>query len=238
MSAYFRWKYTVLLAAMITLLFSRATSLDEVLGGLLIDICAVLLFAAALMTITKHHRFRRIALAFGIPAVACTLASRFLSAPLDRQALVGGRAFSAVFLGFAVVMILRELMTQRVVTWDSIVGTFCGYVMIGVMWSELYALLQLLSPDAIHFAMAPGAGGNSLQREWHHMQYFSFVTLSTVGYGDVTPVTPIARALAMLEAVCGQFYLAVLVAALVGLRVSHRVAAERPEDSSGGANPL
>jgi hypothetical protein len=141
--------------------------------------------------------------------------------------LIVGRAFSIAFLVYTVVMILRDLLMQRVVTWDSLVGSFCGYLLIGVTWSEMYALLQLISPGALHFEIESTRALASQANTWQHFQYFSFVTLSTVGYGDITPVSPTARALAMMEAICGQFYLAVLVAALVGLRVSSRQADRR-----------
>lgn len=66
------------------------------------------------------------------------------------------------------------------------------------------------------------------------LAYFSFVTLTTLGYGDISPVTPFARALVNLEAIFGQFYIAILVAALVGIHISSRTASKRDLDNNGG----
>jgi hypothetical protein len=86
------------------------------------------------------------------------------------------------------------------------------YLLLGLMWASAYALLYQLHPDA--FAGALGAA--LIPQTWI---YYSFVTLTTVGYGDITPVHPVARSLAIAEALTGQLYLAITLAHLVALRV-------------------
>lgn len=85
--------------------------------------------------------------------------------------------------------------------------------MIGLIWAHAYELLYLIHPDAFSGAVgnAPGA------LTWI---YYSFVTLTTMGYGDITPVHPIARSLAISEALAGQLYIAVTLARLMALHVS------------------
>jgi voltage-gated potassium channel len=82
-----------------------------------------------------------------------------------------------------------------------------------LLWNSVYLLLIALDPESFHFSRALDAGGKDFT-------YYSFVTLTTLGYGDITPVTDPARSLSLLEAVMGQLYLAVLVARLVGIHIA------------------
>jgi len=114
------------------------------------------------------------------------------------------------------------------------VGAFVGYLMVGVLFSELYCVALMLDPRAISGdaddppALAAAGAESHLSNldlrigmaRWNRAQYFSFVTLTTVGYGDLHPRTPLARMLAVFEAITGQFYLAVMVAGLVGIGAS------------------
>jgi hypothetical protein len=101
------------------------------------------------------------------------------------------------------------------VTFDRILGAIALYVLIGVVWAEAYQLIDLQAPDA-YAGIARGSA--SLDRSsWI---YFSFVTLTTVGYGDITPVAHVARSLAILEALIGQLYPAIVLARLVSLHVA------------------
>ena len=89
------------------------------------------------------------------------------------------------------------------------------YLFIGLLWSDIYAILEHLQPGS--FSFAHSQAGTKLS----DFSYYSFVTLTTLGYGDITPLTSKARAFAMLEAIIGQLYLVVLIARLVGLHISH-----------------
>ena len=90
------------------------------------------------------------------------------------------------------------------------IGALCLYLLLGVLWTILFAFVELARPAAFHYAK--DVPGDALE----NFMYYSFVTLTTLGYGDLTPVHPVARTLAYLEAVVGQLYIAVLVASLVG----------------------
>lgn len=134
--------------------------------------------------------------------------------------LMSGHVTSMLFLAFVVAMILQSLMTQSVVTRDSIAGAFCGYLLIGVIFAEVYCLLELNVPNSFQVGSTfPDWTDDPLQR-WLTLEYFSLTTLTTLGFGDVIPIKPAARGLAVFEATCGQFYLTVLVAGLVNLRAS------------------
>jgi len=100
---------------------------------------------------------------------------------------------------------------------NRIVGAICIYLLIGVIWSILYNLLEVAVPGS--FKGLTESAATYSRPDW---VYYSFVTLSTLGYGDITPLTFSARALSYFEAIVGQFYLAVLVAGLVGAYLSER----------------
>ena len=120
---------------------------------------------------------------------------------------------SILFMGFIVGIILSHLFREKEITSDVIMAAICGYFLIGLLWSSVYLLLVALVPESFQFSRAPGSGGGDFT-------YYSFVTLTTLGYGDITPVTSPARSLSLLEAVTGQLYLAVLVARLVGIHIA------------------
>jgi hypothetical protein len=120
----------------------------------------------------------------------------------------------ATLFGFLILAIrsaLRQVVFSTEINANRLFGAVCVYLMIGVLWALMFSALDDLDPDAFAGALSGSAGEWSL--EW---LYYSFVTLTTLGYGDILPVSTTARALAYSEAVVGVFYMAMLVAALVG----------------------
>lgn len=99
-------------------------------------------------------------------------------------------------------------------------GAVVGYLLLGIIWSLLYSAAETAFPGSFATPMLGGSDGVSGRVDRGTLGYFSFITLATVGYGDVTPTTPLAQTLAWTEAVTGQLYLAILVAGLVGFKVT------------------
>jgi hypothetical protein len=115
--------------------------------------------------------------------------------------------WTALLLLVIVVMILRQILAAQMVTLQSIFGAISTYLIIGLMYSALYAAIYFLHNQ--HFFAGNRTGDLS------NFQYFSFTTLTTLGYGDYTSADSGGRAIAMLEAMTGQIFLATLVAKLV-----------------------
>lgn len=112
----------------------------------------------------------------------------------------------------------RNVFVLHQVNFNSLVGAFCVYLLLGLIWAILYCLL--------HFNGWAVFSGNITDQPhgiFPEMLYFSFVTLASLGYGDIAPASNLIRTLAYLEAITGQFYLAVMVASLVGAFTSHRI---------------
>ena len=138
---------------------------------------------------------------------------------LTRVALV----LMMLFLLYTTVTVLLRVFTEKRVTMDTLSGALCVYLLIGYLWGSLYALIYLLAPGSFRLPTwwMPGKEqGIATDVPMNLMTYFSFTTLTTLGFGDVLPIGGVARAAVILEAVLGHFYLAVLVARLIGLHVA------------------
>jgi hypothetical protein len=121
---------------------------------------------------------------------------------------------TAGFLIFISGMVLSDVMRTERVTMDTIFGGLAVYLLLGLVFTQIYMLLLFLDADAVRFN-----SGEQL-KDVAAVAYYSFATLTTLGVGDVVPLSKVARAMASLEAVVGQVYLTVLVARLVGLHIS------------------
>lgn len=110
----------------------------------------------------------------------------------------------------------KQVLFSGKVTGNHILGAICLYLLMGLIWATAYTLLQI-SFNQSFISLSETTAWYSLFPDF---VYFSFVTITTLGFGDISPTLPLARFLVYLEAIVGQFYLAILVASLVGTRMS------------------
>ena len=129
-------------------------------------------------------------------------------------------ALLAVYLGTLVFSFLRYILSAQHVDADVICASLCTYLVIGLLWGSLFQLLEVVIPGSFGGGLLETAC--NLHEKADVLNYFSFVTLSTLGYGDISPQTQSAAALCQSEAILGQFFTVVLVARLVALEVSQR----------------
>ncbi len=126
-----------------------------------------------------------------------------------------------LYLGILVYSFARHLMAVRKVTANAICAALCLYLVMGILWGSVYALVESLHPGSFTGNLLNNAGNDS--EKSYYFNYFSYVTLSTLGYGDITPQTRGAAALCQMEAILGQFFSLVLVARLVGIEVAREM---------------
>jgi hypothetical protein len=197
---------------------------------LLEGIVFILVLAAVVISVTHGRAWKLFTVGLGLPAAL--LGVLHFSFASD-QVTVAHHLFAAAFLAYAVGVMLHFIFASRRVTRDTLFASLCVYLLLGVAWALAYSSIDVLDPAAFYYStLRPGEPTPGLridQRGNTAVLYFSLSTLTTLGYGDIVPASPVARMLACLEAVTGNLYLTVLVARLVGLHISESVG--RPEDS-------
>jgi voltage-gated potassium channel len=157
--------------------------------------------------------------------LARLLASRGLQLQLD--ALLNVTA--GIFYVFVLSVIVSQVFNTRRLQIDDVVGAFSGYILIALFWGRLYALAWMLMPTS--FNINPDIGWELQNWSTLHalFDYFSFTTITSIGYGDMTTVGPVSDALVWLEVMCGQFYMAVVVATIVGMKVAEALSSAQSE---------
>jgi hypothetical protein len=128
--------------------------------------------------------------------------------------------FRLLFLGYVFGIIVWRVIRDRVVTFDTVAGAACAYFLLGLVWGDLFLLVDRWRPGS--FAIPTGwmvGPGRDLRSA---LKYFSFSTLTTLGYGDIHPTDPAAGGLCAAEALIGQLYVAIMIARMVGLYTSQR----------------
>ncbi|MDH3614068.1 MAG: ion channel [Gammaproteobacteria bacterium] len=157
-------------------------------------------------------RFFTVGMAFVIAGVLLNVLAINMHAPFLQY---GSILLLIGFLLVAILFTIQQVAIGTDINTNRIVGAICIYLLLGVIWAMTYTLVDLVSPGSFAgFSPTTEQGWDS---EW---LYFSFVTMTTLGYGDILPVSATSRGLAYMQAVVGQFYIAVLVAGLVGAYVS------------------
>ena len=119
------------------------------------------------------------------------------------------------FLLVAITYTMKQVAIGTEITTNRLVGAICVYLLLGVIWALSYSVLELAAPGS--FAGVHAWSDRGWDSEW---LYFSFVTMTTLGYGDLLPISTTARAMAYMQAVFGLFYIAILVAGLVGAYIA------------------
>ncbi len=157
-----------------------------------------------------------IGLAFGLPWFILTWLSLFISS--TPSILISlSNVFLIFFLSFTAIVILLFVLRSKEISADFLYGAVSVYLLIGGTWSTIYTLLETVQPGS--FVIDPAYNIDGIVN-WSDLLYYSYATLTTLGYGDVIPITSHARSLAVIEAIIGVMYLATIISRLVGLFIS------------------
>ena len=204
----------LILLILILLMLVLTPFLDEfVQTRILMDVFLTAILIFIIFTTRLKRSEAMIASFLALPLIITTWSGYFVE--INTISLLT-RIFGVLFFGYAAVNILRAIIKSEKVTRETIFAAIVAYLLIALMWAFLYMILEQASPGSFSF---PDWGS---RKETMQFEYLSFVTITTLGYGDITPVTDKASALVIIEAVIGQIYLVVLVAWLVGMHVSRR----------------
>jgi hypothetical protein len=185
------------------------SSLDLVGARILSNIFFSVMLFSSVYAISDNKRLFMIALILGIPVFGARWVIYFLGS--SPGVIIAIHSVIVIFLVLVAGTMLSHVLKDEEVTGEKVSAAICVYLFIGLTWAFLFSLSYYLEPGSFHIEGA----------DLSHFVYYSFITLSTLGYGDITPLTPPARALSYVEAIAGQLYLTVLVARLVGLHIAH-----------------
>jgi voltage-gated potassium channel len=218
-----RRKFQMLLVALGLLIVAYPLMQNAFESRLVLDALLGLVLLAALHVVFRSKRLRLAAIVLGLPALIGVWARGFLRPESESAAEVLFHGIAAAFFFFAVIVIIRMVHREKAITADSVCGVLCGYLLVGLLFGHIYCVVDLLEPHAFRLPenLAPKLEDD--MRRHFLLTYFSFITLTTVGYGVITPSTGAARSLVVVEAILGQFYIAVLIAELIGKRVAQAI---------------
>jgi len=193
---------------------------------------AAVLVAALVETVRARHNAMW-ALILGLPAVALRVTAAFTedSTPMNTTVV----SLTALFIGFLIWNLLHDLAKGERSTSERIFGALCAYVFIGLLFALIYSHMEYRQPGTFATSQAVLAEDAMTESNLFPIfTYFSFVTLTTLGYGDITPVAEHARTLAWFEALVGQLYLAVMVAGFVAVHISESMRKNRGDPPPDG----
>jgi hypothetical protein len=216
-------KNLILLVVLLIVLVLQPLVHGVVAGFLLFNVLFALTLLSVFLITFEGKRQRLGAVALALPALVCNWAGYGLTGGPKVAADVFFSCFAFAFIAFAIVVILRGIFEEKVIRADQIMGAVCGYLLAGVAWANLYLLAEHLLPGSFSVKQEVAWQLREEHTRRFLFNYFSFATLTTLGYGAITPIDPAAATFSWLEAVFGVFYVAVVVAQLVGLKLAQAV---------------
>lgn len=208
--------FAYLTIGLVLLLFVSALvdNFHITLGGHVIEAAVTMTLIIGVWSIRTERRWFRTGFGLIAAIVVIFLAGLFLDlAGLYMIHLV----LLLCFLVLSVWVAAKQALFAGRVEANTIIGAVCIYLLLGIIWAVLYVFVNLALPGSFH-----GVSATDPRDCFHALLYFSFVSLTTQGFGDISPALPLAQFLTYTEGIVGQLYMAIVVASLVGIRISSR----------------
>jgi voltage-gated potassium channel Kch len=207
----------MLLAAQLLLSFVSPLFSQVTFARIIIDLGITLVFFVAIYAVSTTRKHFVIGLVLMVPTLILIWGVNLVhTQDLQTMALAGSVLFFCYICG----LILVDILRAKMVSLDIIAAGITVYLFFGNICGFLYAIIAQVDPNAFNVPEATASYLGETIAGLSSAMYFSFVTLTTLGYGDITPINNFARTLAFLEAAMGQIYLTVLIASLVGVHIS------------------
>lgn len=188
----------------------------EHVGFALDNLLVAAILTIALVEVARTRRHIVVGAILGLPAIAARFVNQLTPHSPEMDSVV--LFLTLAFFAFLIWLILHDLFSASRSTIDRVYGAIAAYFFIALFFALLYAYVVLVDPDSfkVSSSITAATGGGPLSL----FTYFSFVTITTLGYGDITPISQSARVLAWFEALVGQLYLAVMIGGLVATHIS------------------
>ena len=206
-----RDRYFFLLISLLSLILITPLFQGVVPLPLLLDISITGIFLSALYAISQKTQRLPLAVGLLLPVVAGMWVTYFVHIPYLR--LVAD-CCAILFFAFTIILLLSSLLREHEITLDVIYGVIAVFFLMALMWAFIFDVIEALRSGSFQIT------SSTLHGTRVHFVYYSFITITTVGYGDILPVTLTARAFSIVEMIVGQVYLVVLVARLVGINIT------------------
>jgi hypothetical protein len=184
-------------------------------GRFFFDLMMVTLMVSGALVIKQRRIVTVIMIAVVLAGAAALWISRLYPTPFLQQL---SSLLSIITTLLYVRIVLVVMFREGPVSWSRIQGGVCAYLLLGLAWASAFQLAEHLHPGSFHFVSEP----TDIDQLTSKLVYFSYATLATVGFGDVTPLHPFARSLAIAEAIVGQLFPAILLGALVAMAMQPR----------------
>ena len=220
-----RWRHSALLLTLLLLFIVSPFVVTLRFGVVLLNLVGAAVLLSGTYAVSERKRY--FVATATLAATSVILSGLILVLP-GHWTVLAGHVSLMLLLGLFSVSILASVLRAGRITADKIYGAICVYFLIGYAWAFGYAIIDELQPGS--FSGPAETGPVDYVARVMQMRYFSFITLTTVGFGDIVPRSQAARTFATLEAVVGQIYLAVLVARLVGLHIVHAHSSESSKE--------
>lgn len=211
-----RNRFGLILAFFLGMLLISPLFEHSIAAGFVADTFFYLFLFAAAFSI-RGGRFFKLVIIFGALVIVGEVTSYFT----DRlHVFIVTNFLSCAFLFLVTLEIATHVVKQQDIQLDTVMGGLCVYVLMGLFWTILFVNLELIHPGAFSFGIhGPDPG---MDEVYALLFYYSFVTLLTIGYGDVVAMSNIAQTLTILEGLIGQFYIIFFIASLVGMYIYRR----------------
>ena len=217
-----RWRFSFLLAALVLnillvpLIADIGADDSKPIGSILIQLAFTLLLVILVFTVGHNKKLVGAYALFAFAALIFTWVNLGSNITLYRN------LFSFAALSIAMILVMVEVFSDDCVTMDTISGALCAYLLLGLTFASIYAFIDIVQPNS--FISTVHARPITLATEAAGLDriYFSFITLLTVGYGDIAPFSHAAKLFTIIEGFLGQVYLVVMIARLVGMHVSQK----------------
>jgi hypothetical protein len=213
-------RFSILLGVLGILLAGPPIVVGFGMSALWFDGVMSVLMLAAIVSLCFEPQQKFFALLLGIPSILFSMGGHLLPGALTDRTLFFGHLCVVLFLFGSAALIAKSLFSTRTISLDSIMGALCGYLFLGLGWAVAYSMIESLRPGSFEISRSIAPQLETARPLSDVLMYYSFVTLTTLGYGDVLAVTPATRTCSWIEATTGQFYLAVIVAGVVTLLVA------------------
>ncbi len=215
---WYRGPYFILSVVLLLAVLSYPLA-SNVLGAMVLQVAITAMLFGAVYAVTGSRTLFRVMAILLVP----TLAINWFADPSFDPWLTSISLFATISMfTITLVAIIAHIVTADKVTTDVIFGSIAAYVLFGVVLALCYHAVHVLEPGSAISTLSERMSNETWHAQFSEHLYFSYVTLTSVGYGDITPVGPAARNLAIFQGIFGQLYVAILIARLVSIHISQK----------------